>query len=118
MYLKAIYLLQEADVNVHMVDVAAYLGFSKSSVSVAMKKLEKEGLVTIAQGKKPFLTEKGKEIALSVVEKSRFFTEGLIALGVPKNIAEQDACRIEHVLSEESFEAVKVYFAKHNLFPQ
>ena len=117
MYLKSIYLLQEAGVNVHMVDVAAYLGFTKSSVSVAMKKLENEGLVTVCQGKKLSLTEKGTDIAISVVEKSRFFTEGLIALGVPKTIAEQDACRIEHVLSEESFEAVKVYFAKHHLFP-
>ncbi|MBP3869849.1 MAG: metal-dependent transcriptional regulator [Faecalicoccus sp.] len=116
MYLKAIYLLREAGVRIHMVDVAAYLGFSKSSVSVAMKKLEKLGLVAISDNKQLSLTEEGEKIARSVVEKSRFFTEGLMALGVPKNVAEQDACRIEHVLSEESFEAMKKFFNQNDLF--
>lgn len=109
-YLEAILILEGALDHVRSVDVASYLGFSKPSVSHAMKLLAQKELIQLDASKILNLTEKGRKIATDTYNRHCFFTEMLTNIGVPKNIAAEDACRIEHVLSEESFNAIKKYY--------
>lgn len=106
-YLEAILIIKERNGKCRSVDVARQLGFSKPSVSVAITKLEKAGLLKKEPDGELVLTGAGKELAGEVLEKHRFLTELLTGLGVPGEIAEQDACAMEHSLSEESFAALK-----------
>jgi len=106
-YLEAILIVQERDGKCRSIDVAKQLGFSKPSVSVAIAKLEKAGLLNKEEDGELILTDAGRELAGEVLEKHRFLTKLLTGLGVPGDIAEQDACAMEHSLSEESFEALK-----------
>lgn len=111
-YLESILVLSGQLETVRSVDVASYLGFSKPSVSHAVKLLHEDGLVEIGPGKKLSLTEKGKAVAEETYSRHTFFTDMLESLGVRRDIAEQDACRIEHILSKESYEALqKLYVA-------
>lgn len=106
-YLKAILVLHKKHGNARCVDVANYLGVSKPSVSRAVKELTKSGhLVKNADGTLS-LTELGLQLAEQVYEKHLFFTERLIAAGVDPQIAEQDACGIEHAISAEAFQKLK-----------
>lgn len=110
-YLEAILILGMKLPAVRSVDVANELGFKKSSVSVAMKKLLELGHITISDvGKYITLTESGRSIAETIYERHSLLTKWFIGLGVNKNIAEEDACRIEHEISAESFEALKKFF--------
>lgn len=109
-YLEAILVLEGALEHVRSVDVASYLGFSKPSVSHAMKLLNQKGLIKLDTSKILQLTEVGRKIAEDTYHRHCFFTDMLTSIGVPKNIAAEDACRIEHVLSEESFLAIKKYY--------
>ncbi|MBQ0065847.1 MAG: metal-dependent transcriptional regulator [Firmicutes bacterium] len=109
-YLEAILILEGALEHVRSVDVASYLGFSKPSVSHAMKVLSQKELIKLDTSKILQLTEKGRQIATETYHRHCFFTEMLTRIGVPKNIAAEDACRIEHVLSEESFKAIQKYY--------
>lgn len=106
-YLETILILTQRKGSVRSVDIAAELEFSKPSVSVAMKQLRENGCITVNGDGLISLTEKGKEIAEAVYERHTLFTNWLVSLGVDKDIAAEDACRIEHVLSAESFEAIK-----------
>lgn len=95
------------------VDIAEELGYKKSSVSVAMKNLrEKEHIVVSKEGYIT-LTDSGKEIAEMIYERHKLISAGLISLGVDEAIAREDACRIEHVISQESFQAIKQHMTKH-----
>lgn len=109
-YLEAILVLEGALEHVRSVDVASYLGFSKPSVSHAMKLLAQKELIKLDTSKILQLTEKGRSIADATYKRHCFFVEMLTSIGVPKNIANEDACRIEHVLSEESFNAIQKYY--------
>ena len=110
-YLEAILILGMKLPAVRSVDVANELGFKKSSVSVAMKKLLELGHITISDvGKYITLTESGRSIAETIYERHSLLTKWFIGLGVNKNSAEEDACRIEHEISAESFEALKKFF--------
>ena len=93
-------------------DVASYLGFSKPSVSHAVKLLQEEGLLQIDPKKYLILTENGKEVAQSTYRRHLFFSEMLENIGVPRDIAQKDACRIEHIISEETFEAIQNFYQK------
>ena len=93
--------------TVRSVDIAAEMGFSKPSVSVAMKNLREQECITMGEDGLISLTEKGRKIAESVYERHTLFTQWLVSLGVDAATAAQDACRIEHVLSKETFEAIK-----------
>ena len=106
-YLEAILVLQKQKGMVRSVDVARHMGVSKPSVCHAVATLKNGGFLTMDDGFFLHLTNIGREVAEQIYEKHRFFTERLIAAGVDPEIAEADACRIEHVISEESFRRLK-----------
>ena len=106
-YLKAIYVLQRRTPEVHAVDIARYLGFSKPSVCHAVSLLTNEGFLTVDDAYGLHLTESGLEIAKKTYERHCFFSNYLIELGVDPNVAMEDACRMEHAISDESFEKLK-----------
>ena len=106
-YLETILILSKAKPVVRSVDIAEELNFKKSSVSVAMKNLREKDYITVTKEGFIYLTPSGKEIAEMIYERHELLTKWLTRLGVDGEIAAQDACRIEHVISKESFEAIK-----------
>ena len=107
MYLESVLVLSEKDEPVRSLDVANHLGFSKPSVSRAMGKLKTEGYIKNDQQGYITLTRKGESIAKNIYEKRVVLKDFIMSLGVNEKTAEADACRIEHVLSDESFAALK-----------
>lgn len=112
-YLETIFIITKQKGAVRNADIAAKLGFSRPSVSIAVKKLAAEGFVTIGENSLITLTEKGTDIARSVYEKHLILTHILKSLGVSDAQAENDACRLEHSLSDESFGRICEYYLKH-----
>ena len=112
-YLETILVLQQRKGSVRSIDIANELEFSKPSVSVAMKNLRQSGLIEVDASGQIHLLPEGQAIAEAVLEKHKMMTAFLIALGVSPEVAAEDACRIEHVLSDESFEAIKNHIKKH-----
>lgn len=106
-YLETILILSKKLPVVRSVDVANELGFKKSSVSIAMKNLREDKHITVTKEGYIYLTESGKDIADMIYERHELLSAWLIRLGVDQQIADEDACRIEHVISKESFEALK-----------
>ncbi len=106
-YLETILILSESRPVVRSVDIAAALDYKKSSVSVAMKKLRENNHITVTPEGFIYLTESGKEIADRIYERHKLLSSWLEQLGVDPEVAVADACRIEHVISAESFEAIK-----------
>ena len=111
-YLEAILMLSMDHRNVRAIDIANMLGFSKPSVSIALKRLREEGKVEVDEKGALSLTEHGLSIAQGTYEKHTALTDVLVALGVNAYTASQDACRMEHVLSPESFTKIKEFYAK------
>ena len=111
-YLETILMVKERNGEVRSVDIVNELGFSKPSVSVAMKNLREKGYITMADNGYITLTASGNQRAESVLERHTLLSNWLISIGVNKETALADACRIEHDLSEESFEAIKKAFGK------
>lgn len=111
MYLETILVLTKKNPNVRSVDIASEMNFKKPSVSVAMKSLRENGYININGDGYIALTDKGMQIANTIYERHEFISKWLVCIGVDKEIASEDACRIEHVISPESFEAVKNYVA-------
>ena len=112
-YLETILLLQQRKGSVRSIDIANELEFSKPSVSVAMKNLRQGGYIEMDAAGQIRLLPPGQAIAEAVLEKHRLMTAFLISLGVSPDVAAEDACRIEHVLSDESFEAIKNHVMKY-----
>ena len=112
-YLERILMLNKSMGQVRAVDIANLMNFSKPSVSIALKKLRQNGYVNIDGGGYITLTESGLEIAERVFERHRLISQLLRALGVDEQTAKEDACRVEHDLSVESFEAIKEYCRKN-----
>ena len=108
-YLEAILILTQQKGFVRSIDVANYLEFSKPSVSVAMANLRNALLIYVDEGGGIHLTDSGKALAEQVYEKHRVLSKILMALGVDEDTATEDACRIEHVISQLSFEKLKDY---------
>ena len=106
-YLEAILMISEKQKDVHAIDIVNELNFSKPSVSIMLKKLKDEGYILIDEHSHIFLTEKGKPVAVRIYERHKVLTQLLLDLGVSEEIAEEDACKIEHDLSIETFEAIK-----------
>ncbi len=106
-YLETILILSKVRPVVRSVDIAEELGFKKSSVSVAMKNLREKEHITVTKEGFIYLTPSGREIAEMIYERHQFLTKWLVSLGVDEKIAAQDACKIEHDISKESFEAIK-----------
>ncbi len=111
MYLETILLLRMRKANVRSVDVVEELGYAKSSVSRAVNLLQKNGLINIDESGDITLTPAGQKKAEDVYAKHRAFTEAFIKMGASPEVAEEDACRIEHVVSDELFGVIKKYFS-------
>lgn len=113
-YLETILILSKSHPVVRSVDVATELGFKKSSVSVAMKKLREANQITVSPEGYLYLTDTGREIAEKIYERHLFLSKWLEKLGVDATIASSDACKMEHVISSESFEAIKNHINLNN----
>ncbi len=111
-YLEAILIIKERQTNVRSIDLAKEMNFSKASVSRAVNKLKDDGFINIDDSGYIELTTKGMDVASKIYERHQFFTDFLIYLGVDHSIAAEDACKIEHVLSQESYKAMKNYLTK------
>ena len=111
-YLETILMLSKKLPVVRSVDIANELDFKKSSVSIAMKNLREGGKITVTQAGYIYLTDSGREIAEMIYERHQWLTNWLISLGVDSNIAAEDACKMEHVISKESFVALKNHFGQ------
>lgn len=107
MYLETILLLQRKHQFVRSIDIAMELGYSKPSVSVAVKKLVHEGLITVESGGKIELTTLGEQRAVDIYDRHRVITELLVRIGANRAVAEENACRIEHVISAELVEVIR-----------
>ena len=111
-YLETILMLSKRLPVVRSVDISNELGFKKSSVSVAMKNLREKNHITVSDAGFINLTASGREIAEMIYERHEFLSKWLMSLGVPAETATEDACKIEHVISKESFQAIKDYVKK------
>ena len=112
-YLETILMLRQRNGSVRSIDIANELDFSKPSVSVAMKNLRTNGYIEVDKSGDIRLLPAGLEIAQRVLEKHTMLTNYLIALGVSPETASEDACRMEHVISKESFDAIKAHATKY-----
>ena len=106
-YLEAMLMMQEKHGYIRSVDVAGSLGVSKPSVSYATKRLRENGYIAMAEDGRITLLPAGQEIAERIYERHRVLTRLFVGLGVPEKIAQDDACKVEHDLSEETFAAIK-----------
>ena len=111
-YLETILMLGKKLPVVRAVDIANELGFKKSSVSIAMKNLREKKYITVMEQGYIFLTDEGKEIAEMIYERHEFLTKWLTSLGVDGAVAAEDACRIEHDISSETFEKLKEHISQ------
>ena len=113
-YLETILILSKKLPVVRSVDVANELGYKKSSISVAMKKLRERSLITMDENGYIRLTDEGLKIAKAVYDRHILFTNWLSELGVSPKVAADDACRIEHIISEESYLAIKKFIINNH----
>lgn len=114
MYLETIYVLSKAHATVRSIDVAEHMGFSKPSVSRAIGLLKQAGHVLMDKEGLLTLTESGRALAEKIFERHTVLTNLLTRLGVPTEIAAEDACKLEHVLSDVSFEAIRRHMEDHS----
>lgn len=114
-YLEAILMLKNKNGYVRSIDIANHLSFTKPSVSVAMKSFREEGYITVDSDGGISLTKKGLAVAEQVYERHQIIAKALIALGVDEQIAYEDSCKIEHDISNASFERIKEHLNRHNI---
>ena len=110
MYLETILKLQKRKGTVHAIDVAEELGYSKPSVSRAVGIMKKDGFIVVHADGLIDLTETGKDKAENIFSRHKSLTQALVVMGLSPEAAEENACRVEHVITEEAFEAIKKYF--------
>ena len=113
MYLETIYVLSKEKRFVRSIDVGEYMGYSKPSVSRAVSTLKKEGYITVEDDGSLKLTNKGLEVAETMYERHTILTQILMELGVDEDTAAEDACRMEHVISDKTFAAIKTHLEKY-----
>lgn len=114
-YLETILILSRKNGQVRSIDICNELNFSKPSISVAMKKLRNEDYIRMDEGHLIYLTDKGREIAERVYERHCILSNLLMSMGVPEDLAREDACRMEHDLSETTFECIKRHYEEEHL---
>lgn len=114
-YLETILILSKGQPNLHAIDICSYLGYSRPTVSIILKKMKDDGLVTVDDDNHITLTETGKAVAEQIYERHKLLSELLIHIGVSKETALKDACKIEHDISEETFEALKNFAAESGI---
>lgn len=117
-YLEAILMIQKQKGSCRSIDVAQFLSFSKPSVSRAMSLLRENGYVVMDENGLLTLTDAGREIAERMLERHELLTEWLTRLGVNPETAQADACRIEHVISAQTFDQIKAHIARHATPPE
>ncbi|MGN0576409.1 MAG: metal-dependent transcriptional regulator [Ruminococcus sp.] len=114
-YLETILILSKDQPNIHAIDICSYLGYSRPTVSIILKKMKDDGLVTVDDDNHITLTETGKAVAEHIYERHKLLSELLIHIGVSKETALKDACKIEHDISDETFEALKNFAAESGI---
>lgn len=112
-YLETIYMLRRRKGSCRSIDVASELGYSKPTISIMMKNLRENGYIRIDDGGELILTESGMEIALRMYERHEIIAKGLMMLGVGEETAYHDSCKIEHDISDETFNAIKKHIARY-----
>ena len=113
-YLESILILSKEKPVVRSVDVSNYTGYRKSSISIAMKNLKADGYITVSPEGYIYLTDAGLQIANMIYERHQVLSSWFMRLGVDEKTAVEDACRIEHVISPESFAAIKNYISENS----
>ena len=113
-YLESILIIKQKKGYVRSIDIANELGFTKASVSVAMKNLREDGYIDVDAGGEINLTRQGIKIAEQMYERHHVIAKALIALGVDEKIAYEDSCKIEHDISEISFDKIKEFLNRHS----
>ncbi|MDO4267873.1 MAG: metal-dependent transcriptional regulator [Eubacteriales bacterium] len=116
-YLETIFVLSNRMPSVRSIDIATELGYSKPSVSIAMKNLKNRGYITTSEEGFIHLTEEGRKLASSTYERHTILCNWFISLGVSPETAAADACRVEHDISQESFDAIKKFISEHPVTP-
>ena len=114
MYLESIYVLSKSQGTVRSIDISEYMGYSNPSVSRAVNLLKNGGYITMDKDNLITLTESGLEIAQKIFDRHTLIANLLIRLGVPEKIAAEDACKMEHAISDESFEAIRRHMIEHS----
>ena len=106
-YLETIYILSKQQSEVHAIDICSYLSYSRPTVSIVLRQMREHGLVTVNEDNHIYLTEEGLAIASQMYERHELLTNMLVMMGVSRETALHDACKIEHDLSDETFAAIK-----------
>ena len=114
MYLETILILSREKENVRSIDVSEYMGYSKPSVSRAVGLLKEGNFITVEKEGYIHLTDEGRTLAEKILERHTILTELLIRMGISRETASNDACRIEHVISDETFEAIRNHMLTHH----
>lgn len=109
-YLERILMLESYSDKIKAIDLAKSFNFSRASISIALKKLVKENLVVVDEKQNISLTQEGRKIASGVYERHKLLTEVIVSLGIDRKTASADACKIEHDLSENTYNAIKNYY--------
>ena len=113
MYLETIYVLSKEKTSVHSIDVSEYMGYSKPSVSRAVGLLKSGNYITVEDDGHILLTDEGRQIAEKIMSRHTLLTRMLESLGVSRETAAADACKMEHVISDETFEAIKNHMQQY-----
>ncbi|SFW42824.1 metal-dependent transcriptional regulator [Ruminococcus flavefaciens] len=111
-YLETILILSQKQPDVHAIDICSYLGYSRPTVSIILKKMKDEGLVTVDDDNHIRLTDAGRHVAERIYDRHNVLTELFILLGVSRDIASEDACKVEHDISDETFAMLKSHYRK------
>ncbi|MBR4626497.1 MAG: metal-dependent transcriptional regulator [Ruminococcus sp.] len=111
-YLETILILSHKQPDVHAIDICSYLGYSRPTVSIVLKKMKDDGLVNVDQDNHITLTETGKEVALRIYERHTLLSEFFAYIGVDRDTAAEDACKVEHDISEQTFACLREHFNK------
>ena len=111
-YLETILILSQKQPDVHAIDICSYLGYSRPTVSIILKKMKDEGLVTVDDDNHIRLTDTGKEVAERIYDRHTVLTDLFTYLGVNRDVAAEDACMVEHDISDETFECLKAHYKK------
>ncbi len=114
-YLETIHILSLKKPEVHAIDICNHLGFSRPTVSIVLRQLREAGLVTVDEDYHIHLTEKGLSVAEHIYERHKLLTDMFISLGISPAVAEEDACKIEHDLSEETFAAIRRHYHEEHV---
>jgi Mn-dependent DtxR family transcriptional regulator len=111
-YLETILILSQKQPDVHAIDICSYLGYSRPTVSIILKKMKDEDLVTVDSDNHIRLTDTGRDVAERIYDRHKILTDFFTFLGVNRDVAAEDACKVEHDISDETFELLRKHYKK------